>query len=322
MLGAETDFMDDQGTVIRFFNQLLREKSPCHLKDEYPLVFGDSQLQYIALDGGDAEVCLSSSEPSLLYVEETGIIKAGLACLPRKVLLADGESANFLFVGSVVTHPDFRQQGLQKYLFDKLFEACQQLNFSGIILWSNQLSFYEKLNFFLGGLQATWSSEMNQELSNKVEDVHFELAKDVAFNKNWFDRFQEKVLRVDRSLEEFERLLKIPYMKIAYTNNAYVLMGKGEDFKFICHEWAGPSDEVLSCLEKIRRDQKKLFILSPGVMRTSDEIAVCKVLEARGYEARLEYLGLFKTCDPRFSKESLDPQSLKFPFFIWGLDSI
>jgi hypothetical protein len=119
-----------------------------------------------------------------------------------------------------------------------------------------------------------------------------------------------------------ERLWKIPKTLVARTENAYALVGKGEDFAGACHEWAGPAQEVFACFDRLRTEVPGLKILTPGYVEDPDELSVIRKLESTGFDNRLEYLGLFKSTGTRYVIEDLKPESLKLPFFIWGLDSI
>ena len=249
---------------------------------------------------------------------------AGLAVLEREIEVDTGKWGRFYFVGSVVTDPTTRLQGYQRELFHAVEEQAEIEKIDGIILWSSQYSFYEKLDFFLGGLQGTWSiqSPNTSSLAAGVGEVQVVERGPKAFKPNYLTAFQAHSCVVKRSEDEMRLLFQIPNMKIASTKNAYALFGKGEDFQKVCHEWSGPAEEVLQCLEALRRLEPGMKILSPGVLHSEDDRRVVAKIEQSGYESRLEYLGLFKLMSNQFKKSDFDPANLKMPFFIWGLDSI
>lgn len=297
---------------------------------EYPLVFEAEQSRIISIDP-QSENYLSGkllarfdadARSHILVFEEREAIKAGLTCLMRKIEVEPGVLADFCFVGSVVTAPEFRQQGLQKELFHVLMNACFDAKVDFVVLWSNQLEFYQKLGFSLGGLQASWSSETFVRLSDGSIKVNTSENPSQIYRKEFFDAFRAKRLSVFRSEDEMKILFEIPKMKAYYTERAYILVGKGEDFPLVCHEWAGPSREVLACIEKAWQEAPQLRILSPGVVHSPDEAVVVEALERNGFETRLEYLALFRCLNPHYRIEDLQPEDLKYPFFIWGLDSI
>lgn len=249
-------------------------------------------------------------------------IVAGLAVLEREIEIEPGRFGKFYFVGSVVTDPTLRLQGFQRELFHAVEEQAEKENIDAIVLWSSQMAFYERLGFFLGGLQGTWSSVSKTALTMNVGSAKFQGSGPGIFKSEFLRSFQSHSLVVKRTEEEMRLLFEVPQMRIAHTDKAYALMGKGEDFQSVCHEWAGPTEEVLQCLEVLRRESPEMKILSPGVLHTHEDHAVITKLEQSGYECRLEYLGLFKLISKNISKQDLDPATLKYPFFIWGLDSI
>jgi hypothetical protein len=163
---------------------------------------------------------------------------------------------------------------------------------------------------------------LNAPIGVAGHHVEFRPTSEVEFTEKLFKAFDLKRFRVRRSFEEMRLLWNIPQMRVATTENAYALYGKGEDFQNVIHEWAGPGDEVLACFEAIRRMNPQVKILSPGVLHTQEEREVIHGLELASFESRLEYLGLFKVISNRLDAAGLSPEDLRYPFFIWGLDSI
>ena len=289
---------------LSFFQELLRPENRWSLAEEYPLAFDRSHASQLFLKEIDGELL------------------AGLATLERRIEIAQGQRAKALFVGSVVTHPKARMKGYQRELFHAVEEYAEKLEFDFIVLWSSQIQFYERLGFRLGGLQATWGSAHSQQLSDSQKEVRVGSTQDVPLTEELYLSFKRKPFRVERSFEDMQRLWMIPHMTVACTAEAYALVGKGEDFHHICHEWAGPSEDVLNCFDALRKNDGGLRILSPGIVHSEEEHQVVRSLEKASFEPRLEYLGLFYSINPAFKLSGLDPQKLDYPFFIWGLDSI
>lgn len=290
--------------VLEFFESHLRADSDCRLEAEYPLAFDSSQIDHIFVSGSKSETL------------------AGLVTLEREIEFSRHQFLRTLFVGSVVTDPKARHQGLQRHLFHAIEEAAEKWNIDLIVLWSSQIEFYKKLGFELGGLQASWFPTYPGILAKGSYPVSVGSTMEIPFSKNFFKAFSEKTFRVSRTEIEMQKLWQIPRMLVACTENAYALVGKGEDFQGVCHEWAGPSDEVLACLDALRARVPGLRILSPGIMHGSEEEAVTNAFDRASFDCRLEYLGLFKMISNRIRIQDLSPEDLKAPFFIWGLDSI
>ncbi len=295
---------DRYSDCLAFFQKLLRAEGQPRLEQEYPLVFRPEFIDQV-------------------FIKELGgRIVAGLATLERLIEVQPGRMARALFVGSVVTDPEFRMHGFQRELFHAIEEYAESKEIDFILLWSSQIGFYQKLEFFLGGLQATWTATHQGPIAPIKSMVRVVDSGSVALERKHYESFAKRSHVVQRTFEEMSHLWKIPKMKIAMTDRAYALMGKGEDFEKVCHEWAGPATDVLSCMEALRCLEPNLRILSPGVLHLDEDREVVNRLEQMSYDCRLEYLGLIKSMKPSISEKDFDPAALQFPFFVWGLDSI
>jgi GNAT superfamily N-acetyltransferase len=311
----------DFSQAVTFFDQLLRRESLCRVADEYPLVFQED-FSSVSLISEASKPVLSEKKGQLWVMADGGQTQAGLVTLRRQIRVEEDIEIQLLFVGSVVTDQAFRHRGLQRELFKAVEQAAREAEIDFLLLWSNQLDFYKKLGFELGGLQATWSSPHKNPLLKSPSAVQFGFTRDIPMKDSWYRAFKRKPLTVERSLLEMQKLWQIPQMMVAATENAYALYKKGEDFDGMCHEWAGPCDEVLACFDRLRAFRSDVRFLSPGHLQDPDEMKVVRLLEMAGFESRLEYLGLFKVLSSRFVMQDLQPETLKLPFFIWGLDSI
>lgn len=314
------DFSDG----LKFFDSLLRDDYPWSLSDEYPLVFDKTSSVCHVLDSQADQTSypdLGSAKSFQLILTENAEPVAGLACLLRSVEMSEDLQKKLLFVGSVVTHPEHRNKGLQRKLFHHLVNIGLKESWDALLLWSNQIDFYQKLGFELGGLQASWIPSVSKKgLENSSPP--FPLACESEFREVWYKVANERRLVPKRSLKEMRSLFKIPQMFLVEEGDAYALIGKGADFEGVCHEWAGPAEQVLKCFERIKEVWPEARFLSPGVVHSHDEMTVMKKLETAGYEMRLEYLGIFRPLSPQILLSDLQPNQLKYPFFVWGLDSI
>ncbi len=316
----------DFGYALAFFEKLLRRQSLCRLSEEYPLVFQEESSELVHIGEmsfvPSFQFADSSKKGRLWLYAADQQIQAGLATLHRQVRMENQTELQLLFVGSVVTDEAYRHRGLQRELFQAVEKAALEQKIDFLVLWSNQLDFYKKLGFELGGLQATWSCPHRAPLVKSAIPVRFGFSRDFPLTPNWYQAFRKKPLTIERSFEEMQKLWQIPQMQIAATENAYALYRKGEDFDGMCHEWAGPAEEVLACFDRLRTLRSDVRFLSAGHIQDHEEMDVIRRIEAHGFESRLEYLGLFKNLGGRFSIQDLQPETLKLAFFVWGLDSI
>lgn len=308
-----------------FFHRHLRSNYSFHIRDEYPLVF---QQPYAVLrwqDGklteeGEGIDCAASWQ---CFLQDGDGPQAGLVALWRELEVQKEVWKKALFIGSVVTDPDQRGQGLQRELFKRVEEQAKTHGAELLVLWSNQKEFYEKLGFSLGGLQVTWSVTHQRSLvSESSYSVRVKRSIEQDLLEGFYEAFSKKSCRPKRSFEEMKKLWQIPEMQVAFTDQAYALVGKGADFQGVCHEWAGPAKEVLACFDAFRSQQTELSILTPGVVHENEELKVTQALENSLSRARFEYLAFFKNLNSEIDPKGLDPNNLQYPFFIWGLDSI
>src|SRR5690606_33046944 len=115
------------------------------------------------------------------------------------------------------------RQGFQRQLFMALEEYAEQEKCDFLVLWSNQIEFYAKLGFFLGGLQASWFVEHRAAFGPQESKAVVLDSANFEMKDSHFESFHRKRCRVHRSYEEMKQLMKIPKMKIAYTAQAYAL---------------------------------------------------------------------------------------------------
>jgi predicted N-acetyltransferase YhbS len=314
---------------LDFFHRLLRSDYSWSLAEEYPLVFCPATTETFFVDHLDEALFpagytlpLDPSKSGFqLILTENGELVAGLAVLFRTVEWNPGVSRKMAFIGSVVTDPSHRKKGLQKKLFRILQATAMSSEVDCLMLWSNQIDFYQKIGFELGGLQASWIPTTSSSSTNP-SSLPWKLACESDFKEEWFQYSKMRKFVPQRTMNEMKSLFKIPQMFLVEEGSAFALIGKGADFEGVCHEWGGPAEDVVKCFRKIREVDTSIRFLSPGVVHSHDEMSVMRFLETSGYEMRLEYLGLFKVLHPEIKMMDLQPNRLRHPFFVWGLDSI
>ena len=92
----------------------------------------------------------------------------------------DGEDKNFIQLGTVMTHKDYRGQGLSRYLMEKIIEEYEP-KVDGIYLFANDsvLDFYPKFGF-IKGREYQYSKELTA--SNNIKSVQ---SFDMKSKVNW-----------------------------------------------------------------------------------------------------------------------------------------
>ncbi|TVQ78258.1 MAG: GNAT family N-acetyltransferase [Bradymonadales bacterium] len=335
--------------LVDFFDDLLRSDLEWSIREEYPLLFDSVEtrsqvFQLSELESSEPttrakepstpeerfELLSSSPKPvekfggpnQIFVVQDEGKLVAGLGVLLKEIPARIDRKLLVAFIGNVVTHPDYRNQGLQRKLFDRVDRELEQIGCDLSLLWSNQIDFYQRLGFRLGGLQVTWAPPMIKTESPVQHSEHWELSKELGFRDVWYEAMKARSFVPHRTYEEAKALFQIPEMYLITHGDAYALVGKGADFEGVCHEWGGPAEDLAECFKKIQSVDKSVRILGPGVLHSESEMKAVRSLQTAGFEPRLEYLGLFRAHLDAVNLDDLQPDQLKYPFFVWGLDSI
>src|SRR5690606_39086360 len=165
--------------------------------------------------------------------------------LVREVtLVTSAGPAAYTLVGSVVTHPEHRGNGLATCLLQNIIERARQRGQDAVCLWSGRWSFYERLGFAPAGEQA--ELVLGPARGTLAPGIRPAEARDVVA---LWELHRTKPLRVDRSLADVALLLSIPKMRVFVLERhgraaAYACFGKGADFPDWWHEFGGTDEDV------------------------------------------------------------------------------
>lgn len=224
------------------------------------------------------------------------------------------------FIGSVHTLARYRNKGLSKRCFRYTFKELEKEEFDCAILWSDQVSFYQKLGFSLFGLQKTLSDipPLHALLKPaRCEEIRFfttselESGERERVSSDILRLYQQHACTVERAQHEISKLLLIPNMKIGIVceNNtavAYAVFEKGIDFPHTIHEWSGDTDAVLRIAAQFQKTpcpQELKILCAPF----KDDIS--KRLETLAATVSLEYLGHIKLIQPKRTLKAIGERS-------------
>jgi GNAT superfamily N-acetyltransferase len=273
--------------------------------NEYPLVLdrGDTATSWCAYQFGE--------------------LVAHANLWPRKLKhLSDDRTIPIGLIGNVATHPDHRGKGHMSSLLEHLATIAQTQNLQAMVLWSDLLPFYQTLGFSSIGRETRFrigrddrprSTGISLFSIDKLTDLDLQSMMQSRPRLDW---------TLERSLEEFRSLLKIPDTHLFVRRKglrlaSWLLIGKGMDMRGVIHEWGSTSgEELLGDIQSILHDLEitELMLLAPGNLHhhwsapfkehslgtTDHPMALGKGVGASGKEA-IEALARG---------------------FIWGLDSI
>jgi len=265
-----------QDKIFQFLNTENKKSESQSAQEEYPSVFK-------AVPGGES-----------LYMRDGDEIIAHVAILDREfqhplVRLRVG------LIGSVVTHHSHRGKGLATELIQ---QACLELKRRGCLialLWSDQEDFYLPLGFHRAGREQDIRFSPKLKMGHSVNVRPIDLATDSHLI---WRLYQKQTFRLDRSLEEQKKLLKIPNTRVFVTEQdgkvtSYIAINKGADFTDFIHEWGGDISEVQKNIAFCQREHfsdKPLTLIAPA----DQDISVLKQMAEEKWDG---VLGLIKVLD-------------------------
>jgi GNAT superfamily N-acetyltransferase len=249
MEGPRPPFEHELASFVTFLSNQLRPNVTWSIADEYPLAIDDSNLNNIRIIK-DNENYLSAA-----------VMKPQLMKSPAGIFKMAG-------IGSVVTNPSHRNQGLSRQVLEECLSAAQAHGCDFAVLWTNLYDFYRKIGFELAGhevaltIQEPWPEETNHGL----RFAHGANVEAEAILRLYSMHTAGSI----RTAEDIRKYLKIPNSNV-YTAwddqgrmQAYAIEGKGMDLGGYVHEWGGGVSKLLPLLHHIRVSQNRpITVLSP-----------------------------------------------------------
>lgn len=244
-----------------FLDSQLRPDMGYSIWDEYPSVFGE-------YPGGGSHVAV-----------DKGKVVSHAAFVTREFQYGDLRMRIGL-VGSVVTSPEYRGQGMAKRVLTETINELKKRGCAIAVLWTGQPDFYRHLGFFRTGRELDYRFTPDGVPSTDQIAIEY----DESRHAHWVWRlYQKHDVRVDRSLEEQKKLCRVPGARLFLTERdgrvlSYIVIHKGADFKNYIHEWGGQPDEVAQNISWVQRNhfrQHNLTLIAPAHyhLREIDHIA-------------------------------------------------
>lgn len=283
-------FSTEVDEALELLGPVMRPKNPSLLGPEYPLV-------YSMPDRGRVRV-----------LQKEGRSVSGAVYVLFQAITDPVTCLQIGAVGSVGTHPDFRGKGFAAEVMRECEESIHREGGSIALLWSQVPEVFRKLGYTEAGVEVDYLLDVEAADLEKPGGVvsPFEKEKDL---KICFDLYRQHPVRVERSAEEFSRLVDIPGMRIWVHRRlgkicAYGIVGKGTDFPETMHEWGGDSEGVFAIAQHHLREAQSgaLVVISSGA---STELQ--SSFKKRAIDPVYGIMGLFKILDRARLAESLAP---------------
>lgn len=219
----------------------------------------------------DFPVILSASNSpwQLIFKAEDGTIAGCLACLIRNHQTSCGV-LSVAGIGSVVTHPDFRGQGISTALQNELLKRLKGKNIPLGVLWTDQPEIYAGRGFSAAGWEIHASVAelaINETMSPAYRIIPYtsEIADDV---QRMFDLHPLRTIRDPGDSSAYYSMPGTRGFVVVDKQNevkAAAFCGKGGDFPDYVSEYSGDAS-LLPFLFQYLRDEglANQVLLPPG----------------------------------------------------------
>jgi len=279
MEGPRPLFEHELTDLIRFLSTHLRPGKEWSIADEYPLAIHDSNLNNVRVIRDQNDFLSAAVMKPLVIKSPVGIFKVAA-------------------IGSVVTNPEHRNQGLSKQVLEDCIDSARKHGCDFAILWTDLFDFYRKLGFELAGSEVSLAIPESFKCTD-VPGLRF-------MNTNKID--PEALLRLYsqhttgsvRTVDEVRRLLQIPNSRVFTAWNeqnklvAYAVEGKGADLEGYIHEWGGGVSKLMPLLKyAIAQRKRSLTLIAP-----THSANLIRQLKEAGAQDHTGVLGMVKLLNP------------------------
>ena len=288
----------------------------------------------------------SNSQWQLVYKAEDGTIAGCIACLIRDHHTSCG-IISIAGIGSVVTHPDFRQQGISKALQNEMLRRLKGKNVPLGVLWTDQPEIYAGRGFVSAGWEIHVSVAelaISGALDTGYHIVPFE-SEHTAAVQALFDCHPLRTVREPEDATAYYSMAGTKGFLVMDADQsilAAAFAGKGGDFPDYVTEYSGEA-AVLPFLFQYLRDQglASQVLLPPGaeeLVNTLVDLGCSWVATPSGQWCILDPVALgvlVQNSGGEIPHESLNPvdwlggvdqtgQPLVGPLTaaVWGFDSV
>jgi GNAT superfamily N-acetyltransferase len=223
--------------LIGFLDKHLRSTQGWSIAAEYPQVFTPANRGNIRIIGDGDKIIAHAAIKYLLIKNVAGLFKVAA-------------------IGSVVTDPAHRQQGLSQKIIESCLEAAYHEGADFAILWTDLYDFYRKMGFELAGTEISVVIESAPPAdASGLKFINSEKISPDAISR----LYSQHTCGTLRTSEDIRRFLSIPNTHVYTAWNdknelmAYAIEGKGADLKGYIHEWGGGVSSLLPLFGHIRR---------------------------------------------------------------------
>ncbi len=265
--------------VYEFINQN-RNTDGWSVSDEYPLAFEPKNAHNIRIITDEDKKIISHA-----------VVKPTIVKTPYALY-------NVAIIGSVMTDPRFRQQGLSSHLIENCIDHAKSLQCDFAVLWTDLFDFYKNFQFELAGTELSLIINETFNPQDRRDDLKILNTKQID-PQALLRLYNLHSVTSHRSIDDIKKYLQIPNSRVYTAWNkknqmeAYAIEGKGIDLQGYVHEWGGNTSALIELFIAAREQQKKeLIVITPP--HCKNLIRKCLAGGAQSYEG---ILGMIKLID-------------------------
>jgi predicted N-acetyltransferase YhbS len=248
MVKARSPEQHEFNNVVDFLNTHLRENTAWDINTEYPTALTPSNIHNMSIITDDED-------------EQKIISHALLKPIITKTPLAIYKIGA---IGSVVTDPQHRNQGLSTLNMQNCLAKATAQNCDLVVLWTDQHDFYRKFGFELAGFENTYV--FDQELP--AQTIHTKFIKGTQVDPLAILKiYSQHSVGSVRTIDDMYQFMKIPNTQVftAWSNTnqllAYAIEGKGVDLQSFIHEWGGQVSALIDLVSYMVKTENKNYHL-------------------------------------------------------------
>lgn len=274
--------------LIDFLSNQLRPQQAWSIAEEYPSAIQPSNLNNVRVIKDRNQFLSAAVMKPMVIKAPAGIFKVAA-------------------IGSVVTEPNHRNQGLSRQVLEACLNAGQLHGCDFAVLWTNLYDFYRKLGFELAGSEISLHLPENFVAPEPPIPLRFLNSTKVDADAI-FRLYSQHTCGTIRTVEEIRKYLAIPNSRVftAWSADnklqAYAVEGKGADLAGYIHEWGGGVSKLLPLLQFAQKEMKQpITVMAPahagnlirqlkdlGATENSGVLGMIKLLNANSMLAKLK----------------------------------
>jgi len=272
--------------VHEFLDKNLRDQKGWSVLEEYPLAFDPKNSPNIRIVKDENEIVSHA------------VLKPTIVRTPYAVY-------NIGMIGSVMTDPRYRHQGLSAALIEDCLTQARQIKCDFVMLWTDLFDFYRKFGFELAGTEISLIINAAFNPENLRADLKIMNTRQVDPNAI-LRLYNLHTVTSHRSPDDVKKYLQVPNSRIYTAWNqknqieAYAIEGKGVDLQGYIHEWGGNTSALMTLFKHIQREQdKEIIVITPPQCKN-----VIRQTLAAGAPSYEGILGMIKILDkPSLAKK-------------------